>query len=118
MSFLTLSRYKFDTVGRSKAAAVFVITYLLNGDARELSSERFVLVEYDFDGGSAEISDHGTWPNVVLALLRRFLIDDVLRKTQDAVTRTGQYERKDGTKFAEIASKAAGSSVICSLRRS
>lgn len=103
---MTLFRDTFVTLVTAEAAAIRSITYLLDGDARDVCSEQFVLFKYDFDGGSAEKSDHVTWPHVVNALLRLFHTDDILRQAQDTVTRTEQSECEDGSQLVKILSKA------------
>lgn len=57
----------------------------MGGDASDVLSETFSLVEVDFDGGSSETTDQGSWIPVIQDLLRRFLTDEVLRKVHDAV---------------------------------
>lgn len=50
----------FGTLGTSEAAKVRAKTPFLYGDAIDDWSEQFALVENEFDGVSAETSDHGT----------------------------------------------------------
>lgn len=87
----TLLRDLFDTLGTLEAAAVRWIAYFHEDEAKKVLNEPSCLLEYYFDGVSAGDSDHRTWPDVLHVLLRRFLTDEVLRKAQDAVTRTEQF---------------------------
>lgn len=107
LSFLATLRDTFDTLGTSEAAAVRVSAYFLGGEAKDVHAEQFALVEYEFDGDSPNSSDHGTWPHVVNALIRRFLTDDVLRSAYDAVARAEQMDEEDEAQFADRVSKAS-----------
>lgn len=65
------------------------------------------MVEFDYSGKSPDSSDHSSWPHVINELLRRFLIDDLLREAHDAVTLATQSHREDEAKLAERYSRAA-----------
>lgn len=49
----------FETLGTIEAAAVRVSAYLLGGEATDVHSEKFELVEFDFDGDSLGTKDDG-----------------------------------------------------------
>lgn len=102
---MTDLRDTFDTIGVSEAAAVIVLAQFLGGDARDMLSEKFALVDVELNGESPETSDQGSWLHVVNALLRRFVTDEELRKAHDTIEREEQSDRQDEGKFAERISK-------------
>lgn len=73
----------------------------LGGDAKDVQSKQFSLVEYDFEGASLERYNHGTSPHVTNALIRGFLTEAVLREAHDKVARAEQSDQNAGDMFAE-----------------
>lgn len=54
ISFLTTLCDTFDTIGVSEAAAVRVLSHFMRGDANDVLSEQFELIQVEFYGGSPE----------------------------------------------------------------
>lgn len=71
--------------GVSEAAKGRVLAYLLGGDAKDVLSIQFPMVGVHLDGDSPETTEQGSWPDVVHALLRRFLTEEVISEAYDAV---------------------------------
>lgn len=80
LSFLTTMNDAFVTLGAWEVAAVRALAYVLVGDTRDVDQEQFKMVAFDYSGESSVIFDHGSWPQVINALLRRFLTDEVLHE--------------------------------------
>lgn len=107
LSFLETMRDEFGTMGASEAAKVRVLAYVLGGDARDVHQEQLEMVYFDYSGKSPDSSDHGSWRQVVNALLRRCLNDDMLREAHDGAARETQSDREDGSKLAKRLSRVA-----------
>lgn len=62
----------------------------MGGDAKDVLVGQFAMAEVDSDGDYPEISEQGSWPQVVNELSRRFITEEILRKAYDAVARAEQ----------------------------
>lgn len=72
-----------------------------------MPQEQFVKVAFYYSGETADNPHHITWPDVINALLMRFLGDDVSREAQDAVEIASQTDQEYASKFAERLSTMA-----------
>lgn len=105
LSFLSRLRESFETTGVSEATVVFVPTFFLSGEAKEVLSEKFTMVKVDFHRDSPEASEPGSWAHLVQALLRGFITNEMLRREYDSVSREEHSNNEDEGKFAERISK-------------
>lgn len=62
ISFLTTLQDTLDTPGTSKGADVRVLASFSSEDDKDVHSQQFSLVEYEFEEASSESPDHETWP--------------------------------------------------------
>lgn len=87
LSFLTTLRDTFHTIVVSKSAASRVLAYLVGGDAKDVLSEKFSIVDVDLHGDSPEASEQVYWLHVVHTILRMFLREEVFQRAYDSVAR-------------------------------
>lgn len=107
ISFLTTLRVTFDTIGVCEDTAGRTLAYFMGRESKDVLPEKFEIVKVNFDGGSPETSDQRSWNDVVLALLRRFTANEVLRKAHDEVVRVEQTDRRGECQLAYIIYKEA-----------
>lgn len=88
-------------------AEQFWISNFLPGGTKDVHTEEFGLVAFDFDADFPITSDHGSYPDVIHAILRSFLSDDVLPEVHDAVSCAEMRDSEEQDEFGEWVSKDA-----------
>lgn len=61
-------RDTLNTLGTFQAAAVRVLAYLLDREAKEVHTEQFYLVGIDYDGDGPDEGEQASWEHVMNAL--------------------------------------------------
>ena len=102
IDFLCNIKDGVDSLGKSEAVAVRVLSYFLIGPAKDAYTSQ---VSPSTKKNVSPLS--GTWPFVVNALLERFLTRDVLREAHDRVVNARQMDGEDEVAFAQRVDNAA-----------
>lgn len=99
LAFIATIRETLRTICASEAADVRVLVYYLSDEAQDVQEEQLSSAtdnpEEDLYG---EISVC-KWSDIIDALLRRFLTDDILKESYDGVTLTKQLPDEDEAGF-------------------
>lgn len=80
----------FGAVRDSKVASVHTIIYFLEYEAKELQEAHISDVDDDLKGATQPAHSRRTWNFVVDEFIHRFLPEEVLKSTHDAVACVGQ----------------------------
>ena len=83
LGFLSTLKEAFNSCGTSEAVAVRALAYFLAKESKDV---------YQAQGSPGALDSRnaleGTSPYVINALIRRFLVDDILQTAYDAVVRS------------------------------
>lgn len=95
ISFLAPAHETFDTRREFYVAAVGVIANFLCGYDKDLNSELFYTIELDIFGACTECCYHVLWFQVINALIKSFLTEEVFREAPCNVERVEEFYRED-----------------------